>query len=490
VGSIRIVVVLATAALLAAVSLLALAGVRPAQAAFPGANGKIAFEGGYPLKSRTIYTANPDGSALTRLTFGRGSTHDPAWSADGRKLAYTSTRGGNSDIYTMNADGSGKTRLTDNPATDAEPAWSPSGSRIAFSSRRDGNREIYTMKANGSDPRRITNDADNDYDPAWSPDGSTIAYSGPEGIYVTDPSGASLRLLAADTYDPDWSPDGTKIVYSTGSRLGIMDADGTGRIPLTTGAGGFDVWPAWSPNGRKIAFQCAGDRWGQDVCTINADGTGRAFVDAPGDKYVPNWQPGPPLFRVEGDTTVTMLFAEPIGMSGRFTDGARGIAGQELTLWHLPAGAKDYAPVPGAETVTGEDGSFGFEKVRPEENTNYQVRFAGDQQSGLEPAMSPIKAVDVKVLVSLGLSDNRLKRGEPVVISGEVQPSHSGGVNLTIRRNGEKVATKSAQLDESSHYSLAYVPPKAGDYSVVALFPSHEDHAGNGSPKRSFTVVR
>ena len=83
----------------------------------------------------------------------------------------------------MNADGSGPTRLTNNAAADVEPAWSPDGSRIAFASTRDGNFEIYVMNADGSNQTRLTNNAAADDQPAWSPDGTRIAFkSNRDGI--------------------------------------------------------------------------------------------------------------------------------------------------------------------------------------------------------------------------------------------------------------------------------------------------------------------
>ena len=77
----------------------------------------------------------------------------PAWSPDGRRIAFHSKRDGNPEIYVMNADGSGVTRLTYNGARDLVTAWSPDGRRIAFYSNRDGgNWEIYVMNAAGEPP--------------------------------------------------------------------------------------------------------------------------------------------------------------------------------------------------------------------------------------------------------------------------------------------------------------------------------------------------
>ena len=81
----------------------------------------------------------------------------------------------------MNADGSGVTRLTHNPADDGYPAWSPDGRHIAFDSDRDGNREIYGMNGDGSGVTRLTDHGADDFTPAWSPDGLRIAFASERG---------------------------------------------------------------------------------------------------------------------------------------------------------------------------------------------------------------------------------------------------------------------------------------------------------------------
>ncbi len=94
-----------------------------------------------------IYVMNVDGSGQTRLTNNSAIDARPAWSPDGKRISFQSTRDGNVEIYVMNADGSGQTRLTNNSAIDARPAWSPDGKHIAFQSLRDGDLEIYVMNA-------------------------------------------------------------------------------------------------------------------------------------------------------------------------------------------------------------------------------------------------------------------------------------------------------------------------------------------------------
>jgi Tol biopolymer transport system component len=106
--------------------------------------------------NREIYVMNADGSGSRRLTHNAAYDAEPAWSPDGRKIAFRSARNGNTEIYVMNADGSGKRNLTRHPARDGSPSWSPDGRRIAFVSDRDGRLEAHVMNADGSGQRSLT----------------------------------------------------------------------------------------------------------------------------------------------------------------------------------------------------------------------------------------------------------------------------------------------------------------------------------------------
>ena len=103
-----------------------------------------------------IYVMNADGSGTRQLTHNALQNAEPAWSPDGRRIAFVSRRDGNAEIYVMNADGSGKRNLTRNPAKDVRPSWSPDGRKIAFVSDRDGRLEAHVMNADGSGQRSLT----------------------------------------------------------------------------------------------------------------------------------------------------------------------------------------------------------------------------------------------------------------------------------------------------------------------------------------------
>ncbi len=151
------------------------ATVDPADASFPGQNGKIAFASdrvttGNPEGDYEIFTMDSDGTDVKQLTANTAIDLSPAWSADGKQIAFASDRDGNVEVYTMNADGTNQVNRSNNGARDFKPAWSPDGKKLAFSSSRDGNDdEIYTMAANGTNPTNRTANGVTDFGPDWQP---------------------------------------------------------------------------------------------------------------------------------------------------------------------------------------------------------------------------------------------------------------------------------------------------------------------------------
>ena len=264
-----------------------------AHAAFPGENGKIAF-----TAASNIHTINPDGSGLADLTAGPGDNFNPAWSPDGRQLAFTSNRDGNYEIYVMNADGSNQRRITFDPATDAEPSWSPDGQRIVFETNRDGNYELYVMDADGSNQARLTNTPQTEGSPAWSPDGRKIAFDegGSAGIFVMNADGSGrTRLGTIGTYMPNWSPDGREIwswweyydpiAEETFSDLASYDLQ-TGFDNQGSCVDCFASMPAVSPDNTEVVFTLSAE-----LTVIPTHGGGGRRLSVAGDDA--DWQPIP-----------------------------------------------------------------------------------------------------------------------------------------------------------------------------------------------------
>jgi uncharacterized repeat protein (TIGR01451 family) len=253
---------------------------RIAQAAFPGANGRVVFTAATPQPS--IYTVNPDGSFLRPLA---GQAYLASWSSDGAKLAFTSTSPGTygSEISTMNADGTGRVVVVPNQTppsgpTNAWPTWSPDGLRIVFVTEHPDFRapfnDISVINSDGTGRRGLANNSSFSA-PVWSPDGQKIAFgrqptftsTEPAGIWTVNADGTGLTQLRSDGSFPEWSPDGTKIAFVLDAGgISLMNADGTGTTLVPNTAEGR--FPAFSPDGTKIAFSRNGD-----IYTINTDGT-------------------------------------------------------------------------------------------------------------------------------------------------------------------------------------------------------------------------
>lgn len=118
-----------------------------------------------------IYLWDRDTRQVTPLTPKGANANHPAFSPDGRLLAFAASLDGPVDIFVMNLSTGEIRNLTRNEAPDNHPTWSPDGAHIAFTSRRDGNDEIYVMSADGADPRNLTQHPAPDFLPAWSPTG-------------------------------------------------------------------------------------------------------------------------------------------------------------------------------------------------------------------------------------------------------------------------------------------------------------------------------
>ena len=253
------------------------------------------------------------GDHLLELINGKSTSRDvqtPAWSPDGRKLAFVSRRDDSSEIYVMNADGSAQENLTRQPASDSHPSWSPDGRKIAFVSRRDGNAEIYVMNTDGSGLRNLTRTPSDDLDPAWSPDGRAIAFVQKKctggrrdppcatayetSLYVVNADGSGLRRLTtrrARLFNPSWSADGKTIRYGRS----LVNADGSGHSELPRSV---PLAGVWSPDGQRIAvvqvahsFADARNPTKLGLFVMNADGSNARRVAGKATSGDPAWSP-------------------------------------------------------------------------------------------------------------------------------------------------------------------------------------------------------
>jgi len=302
----------------------------PAQAAFPGGNGRIAFGSWNTSKyTRTIWTMKPDGSDRRELA-GTNVDQQPAWSANGTKLAFAHQGNGADEIWTANADGSVRRQVTSNPYVnsrapqDGDPAWSPDGKRIAFDridDTRSGYVQLWVMNADGTGQTDLTNSTTyGDSRPQWSPDGKHIAFesqssNGGSGmtnsVATMTPDGKNRRVLASGAVGPSWSPDGTRIAFTKGqspsSAIWTMKPDGSDQRQIKAG-GGYDYGaPKWSPDGSRIAYLLVQNQHGTRIDTMRPDGSGDValtrFTDDP-NPFDEDWQPLPrPVTATPSPTT-------------------------------------------------------------------------------------------------------------------------------------------------------------------------------------------
>ena len=211
----------------------------------------------FEAKKPVVYVHSLTDGKRYAVAHFRGSNSAPAWSPDGKTLAVVLSVDGGSQIYLINADGSGpRRRVTSSSAIDTEPRFSPDGQWLYFTSDRGGSPQVYRMPAAGGDPQRLTFDGAYNVSPRVSPDGKMLAYVTRNGgrfqVALLDLGNKQVQIITDSEHDesPSFSPNGRMILLATviGGRGVLSAVSADGRIRQRLPYSGGDVRePAWGP---------------------------------------------------------------------------------------------------------------------------------------------------------------------------------------------------------------------------------------------------
>lgn len=248
--------------------------------------------------NKEIYSCEFDGYDPRQLTRNHSITLFPAWSSNGRYLAYTSYKQGKPDLFIKNLPEMQETSI-DRKGLNITPAWVPGKFELAATLSFSGDQEIYLLTGSGKIIKRLTNMRGSDISPSWSPDGKKFAFvsnrSGNPQVYIQDMvSGKVRRLTYEGNYNtqPSWSPRGDKIAYASFGdnhhNICVIDVEGRQPHQLTYESGDNEA-PSWSPDGSLIVFSSTREGPSR-IYVMTASGTDqRRLLTLNGEQTNPKW---------------------------------------------------------------------------------------------------------------------------------------------------------------------------------------------------------
>jgi TolB protein len=248
-----------------------------------------------------LKVADSDGYGARTIVKSFDPLMSPAWSQDGKKLAYVSFESKNSSIFLQNLSDGKRKLLVAGKGINSAPSFSPDGSRIAMTLSKDGNPEIYLYYLSTGELERVTRHGAIDTEPSWSSDSKTLIFSSDRGdgvqIYSYKFDGAPPQRvtynMGAYNVRGRYSPDGRKIAVVHGSKegyqIGILDLKSNIYEVITSGA--LDESPSFSPNGSMIIYAAMTGK-GSQLAAASVDGYMQQTLEQQiGEVRDPVWGP-------------------------------------------------------------------------------------------------------------------------------------------------------------------------------------------------------
>jgi hypothetical protein len=308
-----------------------------------------------PQTGGALYAVRGDGTRETRLlTLADSDIWGAAVSPDGKHVAFrvSSGRDPASDIYVAGIDGTHARRITHSGRHDTQPAWSPDGKRIAFISipaGTSGEYLIQTIGSGGSRVRTLVSGATEKQIPAWSPDGKSIAYQSRNGlrqqIAVVSSKGGAPQWLPATGggVQPAWSALGRLAFVTPDGMISVTDSAGTTAREIVRGGS----MPAWAADGKRVAYirEAGGDAQ-VFVTDLSSGQTANVSQLAGLDASRPAWTPrGDLIFTATGrpvpaTTFLGLAYSEDANIIESIV--VTGIALLLIRRWRMPFGAMTF----------------------------------------------------------------------------------------------------------------------------------------------------